>query len=65
MGDAAGERAAGRAARQWHDGDRLPLYRLTHGRAAKRAHPFEGIIPNLERRYRETESSTVREELGK
>jgi excinuclease ABC subunit A len=27
--------------------------------------PFEGIIPNLTRRYRETESSAVREELGK
>ena len=26
--------------------------------------PFEGIMPNLERRYRETESATVREELG-
>jgi excinuclease ABC subunit A len=35
------------------------------GRSAKKAHPFEGILPNLERRYRETESSTVREELGK
>ncbi|MGB5305261.1 MAG: excinuclease ABC subunit UvrA [Gammaproteobacteria bacterium] len=29
----------------------------------ERKHPFEGIIPNMERRYRETESSTVREEL--
>ncbi|MCE7917885.1 MAG: excinuclease ABC subunit A, partial [Nitrosomonas sp. PRO5] len=28
-------------------------------------HPFEGIIPGLERRYRETESQTVREELAK
>ncbi len=27
--------------------------------------PFEGIIPNLERRYRETESSLVREEMNK
>ena len=27
--------------------------------------PFEGVIPNLKRRYRETESSTVREELSK
>ncbi|MET0281244.1 MAG: excinuclease ABC subunit UvrA [Steroidobacteraceae bacterium] len=35
------------------------------GRTAKRAHPFEGILPNLDRRYRETESATVREELGK
>src|SRR5690606_2193363 len=30
-----------------------------------RRHPFEGIMPNMERRYRETESVTVREELGK
>lgn len=30
-----------------------------------RAHAFEGIIPNLERRYRETDSSSVREELMK
>ena len=28
-------------------------------------HPFEGIIPNMERRYRETESNAVREELAK
>ncbi len=27
--------------------------------------PFEGIIPNLTRRYKDTESNTVREELGK
>ena len=40
-------------------------YTDSRGRAAKRAHPFEGIMPNLERRYRETESVTVREELGK
>ncbi|MDP1525915.1 MAG: excinuclease ABC subunit UvrA [Rhodocyclaceae bacterium] len=30
-----------------------------------RAHSFEGIIPNLERRYRETDSPMVREELAK
>lgn len=30
-----------------------------------RSHPFEGIIPNLERRYRETDSMAVREELSK
>src|SRR5690606_18434113 len=30
-----------------------------------RKHTFEGIVPNLERRYRETESVTVREELAK
>ncbi len=28
-------------------------------------HAFEGIVPNMERRYRETESNAVREELGK
>ena len=27
--------------------------------------PFEGVIPNLERRYRETESSWIREEISK
>ncbi len=31
----------------------------------KRVHAFEGIIPNLERRYKETESNAVREELTK
>ncbi|MEY4588669.1 MAG: hypothetical protein RL497_745 [Pseudomonadota bacterium] len=31
----------------------------------QRAHVFEGVIPNLERRYRDTESSGVREELAK
>ena len=30
-----------------------------------RRHKFEGILPNMERRYRETESSLVREELAK
>ena len=35
------------------------------GDIMERKHPFEGIIPNMERRYRETESNTVREELGK
>ncbi|PJK06596.1 excinuclease ABC subunit A [Lysobacteraceae bacterium NML71-0210] len=35
------------------------------GTRSQRKHPFEGIIPNLERRYRETESGAVREELSK
>ncbi len=35
------------------------------GRTVVREHAFEGIIPNLERRYRETDSSAVREELAK
>ena len=35
------------------------------GGRTQRKHRFEGIIPNLDRRYRETESAAVREELGK
>jgi excinuclease ABC subunit A len=35
-----------------------------HGQSRKR-HPFEGILPNLTRRYRETESPMVREELAR
>ncbi|MCP4043880.1 MAG: excinuclease ABC subunit UvrA [Gammaproteobacteria bacterium] len=40
-------------------------YPSGRGRPVKRAHPFEGIIPNMQRRYRESESSVVREELSK
>jgi excinuclease ABC subunit A len=32
-------------------------------RSVKRSHPFEGILPNLERRFRETDSAAVREDL--
>jgi excinuclease ABC subunit A len=48
-------------------GDEEVEFRYTdsRGRVAKKRHTFEGILPNMERRYRETESSTVREELGK
>jgi excinuclease ABC subunit A len=35
------------------------------GRTTVREHAFEGIIPSLERRYKETDSSAVREELSK
>ena len=34
-------------------------------RGIKRKHPFEGVIPNMKRRYHETESMMVREELAK
>ncbi len=34
-------------------------------RSVKREHPFEGILPNLERRYRETDSVAVREDLAR
>jgi len=35
------------------------------GRRYETTKPFEGVIPNLERRYRETESTWMRDELGK
>ncbi len=34
-------------------------------RTVKRSHPFEGIIPSFERRFRETDSVAVREELAR
>ncbi|HXH02814.1 MAG TPA: excinuclease ABC subunit UvrA [Candidatus Competibacteraceae bacterium] len=40
-------------------------YLSPRGEISIRRHPFEGIIPNMERRYRETESGTVRDELAK
>ena len=41
------------------------VYKTSRGTSFRRTHRFEGIIPNLERRYRETESGRVREELAK
>ena len=35
------------------------------GKKLTKKHPFEGIISNMQRRYRETESATVREELSR
>ncbi|WP_446719642.1 excinuclease ABC subunit UvrA [Hydrogenophaga sp. OTU3427] len=35
------------------------------GKKVSKKHPFEGIVRNFERRWRETDSSTVREELGR
>ena len=35
------------------------------GDVFQRTHPFEGILPNMERRYRDTESQSVREELAR
>jgi excinuclease ABC subunit A len=46
--------------------EKLPFdYPDERGHLSTRVHRFEGIIPNLERRYRETESDAVREELAK
>jgi len=35
------------------------------GDTVVRKHPFEGILPNMQRRYRDTDSSAVREDLSK
>jgi excinuclease ABC subunit A len=40
-------------------------YMGSHGRKTTKTHSFEGILNNLNRRYRETDSNTVREELSK
>ena len=40
-------------------------YLNERGKKMLREHPFEGIVNNLERRYKETDSPTVREELAK
>lgn len=40
-------------------------YVNSRGDQVIKQHPFEGILPNLERRYRETESQAVRDELAK
>ncbi len=51
----------------WGSGDQDIDFRYISSdkRTLRKRHPFEGIIPNLERRYRETESSIVREELSR
>ncbi|MGB5257164.1 MAG: excinuclease ABC subunit UvrA, partial [Woeseiaceae bacterium] len=41
------------------------FYANSRGMQIKKLHRFEGVLPNLERRYRETESGAVREELSK
>ncbi|WDD98678.1 excinuclease ABC subunit UvrA [Thalassomonas actiniarum] len=40
-------------------------YMNDRGDVVVRKHPFEGILVNMDRRYRETESNAVREELAK
>jgi excinuclease ABC subunit A len=48
------------------DRERIQFRYFTgRGGEVTRRHPFEGIVPNMQRRYRETESNTVREELAK
>ena len=40
-------------------------YTNDRGTVFRRQHSFEGVIPNMERRYRDTESNSVREDLSK
>jgi len=48
------------------DGEKINFfYENSRGMQIRKLHRFEGVIPNLERRYRETESGAVREELAK
>ncbi len=48
------------------EGERIQFaYVNAKGSESQWRHAFEGIIPNMQRRYQETESNAVREELGK
>ena len=40
-------------------------FQNSRGGSTLKEHPFEGVIPNMERRYRETDSNRMREELSK
>jgi len=40
-------------------------YITAKGKIFKRSHPFLGVIPTMDKRYHETDSNTVREELAK
>ena len=51
---------------QGSDKEKIPFHYVNEkGRTVIREHVFEGVIPNLERRYKETDSQMVREELAK
>ncbi len=47
--------------------EKIPFtYLRAHGRRPRRrAHTFEGVLPNMERRYRDSESNVIREELAR
>ncbi|NMM19549.1 MAG: excinuclease ABC subunit UvrA [Rhodoferax sp.] len=38
---------------------------IAQGKKLSKKHPFEGIIPNMQRRYKETDSALVREDLAR
>ena len=45
--------------------EEIPFQFLVNQKKEKRVHPFEGIVPSMERRFAETQSYAVREELTK
>lgn len=45
--------------------EEIPFYFLVNQKKQKRVNTFEGVIPNMERRYRESDSYAVQEELSK
>jgi excinuclease ABC subunit A len=46
--------------------EKIPFTYLSGtGAVVSKTHPFEGIVHNLERRYKETDSPTIREEISK
>lgn len=51
----------------WGSGKQSIAFKYTNDRGdlVTRNHPFEGILNNMDRRYRETESNSVRDELSK
>ena len=55
----------------WGSGDEVMEFNYVFesgerkGQAFIKSHPFEGIIPNIKRRFRETESTVVRDDLAK
>ncbi|MDQ5908608.1 MAG: excinuclease subunit [Pseudomonadota bacterium] len=51
---------------QGSDGEVIDFaYTNSRGETQVRRHAFEGVIPNMERRYRETDSNLVRDDLAK
>ncbi len=42
--------------------EKIPFYTMRNGRPRRTPKPFEGIIPNSQRRYRQSDSSQAREE---
>lgn len=50
----------------WHRWSKIDTgYADERGRHHKRVIAFEGVLPHLERRYRETESNYVRDDLAR